>query len=129
MRNQQLLLENTDLENIKDAFSKRACPTVDDPCLMSTTQVGDPPRSAGREGVADSQANASTVVKAKKEPPPEGLEAIHTRTYVVISFWVIVIFLGLPLWWMTTTIYRAKLPLGQMMDWAEGRVCLNDALA
>jgi hypothetical protein len=93
---------------------------------MSTKQIGDPQRSTGKEDVANSPAKELTVVKAKKEPPPEASKAIQIRTCVVVSFWVIIVFFGLPLWWMTTTIYRAKLPLGQMMDWAEGRVGLHD---
>ncbi|KAI0106830.1 phosphatidylinositol-glycan biosynthesis class S protein [Daldinia grandis] len=59
----------------------------------------------------------------RKQPPPEKLEDIHRRSYIVASFWFIVLFLGLPIWWKTTTIYRADLPLGQMMDWADGRAC------
>jgi Phosphatidylinositol-glycan biosynthesis class S protein len=33
-----------------------------------------------------------------------------------------VIFLGLPLWWKTTNIYRAKLPLELMDEWSDGKV-------
>jgi phosphatidylinositol glycan class S len=58
----------------------------------------------------------------RKEPPPERPEGIRKRLLVIFSFWAIVLFLGLPIWWRTTTIYRARLPLDQMMDWAEGRV-------
>jgi hypothetical protein len=67
-------------------------------------------------------ASAVNVAKAKKEPPPEKPEHIRMRSYVLVSFWAIIIFLGLPIWWRTTTIYRANLPLDQMMDWADGRV-------
>ncbi|KAF3065753.1 GPI transamidase component PIG-S like protein [Daldinia childiae] len=59
----------------------------------------------------------------RKQPPPEKPEDIHRRSYIVASFWFIVLFLGLPIWWKTTTIYRADLPLNQMMDWADGRAC------
>ncbi|KAI0837014.1 phosphatidylinositol-glycan biosynthesis class S protein [Hypoxylon sp. FL0890] len=59
----------------------------------------------------------------RKEPPPETPIDIQRRSYIVASFWFIVLFLGLPIWWKTTTIYRADLPLSQMMDWADGRAC------
>ena len=57
-----------------------------------------------------------------KEPPPEKQEDIRLRRWVVFSFWAVILFLGLPVWWHTTSIYRAKLPLDEMMDWADGRV-------
>jgi phosphatidylinositol glycan class S len=82
--------------------------------------------SGAKDGVLgkgeDAPANAVNVVKAKKEPPPEKPEQIRMRSFVLLSFWAIIIFLGLPIWWRTTTIYRANLPLDQMMDWADGRV-------
>ncbi|KAI1463243.1 phosphatidylinositol-glycan biosynthesis class S protein [Daldinia caldariorum] len=62
-------------------------------------------------------------VSTPKQPPPEKPEDIRRRSYIVASFWFIVLFLGLPIWWKTTTIYRADLPLSQMMDWADGRAC------
>lgn len=60
--------------------------------------------------------------EAKKEPPPEKREAIKIRTLVITSFWAVILFLGLPMWWRTTSIYRARLPLQEMMDWADGKV-------
>jgi GPI-anchor transamidase subunit S len=71
----------------------------------------------------DAPVNAVNAVSAKKEPPPEKPEEIRMRSFVLLSFWAIIILLGLPIWWRTTTIYRANLPLDQMMDWADGRVC------
>lgn len=59
---------------------------------------------------------------ARKQPPPEKPADIRRRTLVIVSFWLIVLCLGLPIWWQTTTIYRAKLPLDDMLDWADGRV-------
>jgi phosphatidylinositol glycan class S len=73
-------------------------------------------------GGEDAPADAVNVAKAKKEPPPEKPEQIRMRSFVLLSFWAIIILLGLPIWWRTTTIYRANLPLDHMMDWAEGRV-------
>lgn len=68
-------------------------------------------------------ANAVSVALKKKEPPPESAESIRLRAYVIASFWAIVIFVGLPIWWRTTAIYRASLPIEEMMEWADGRVC------
>ena len=72
----------------------------------------------------DREAPASAVdaVPSKREPPPEKPEHTRMRNLVLLSFWAIIIFFGLPIWWMTTAIYRASLPLDEMMDWAEGRV-------
>jgi phosphatidylinositol glycan class S len=69
-------------------------------------------------------ANAVSVAPKKREPPPESPESIRLRSYVILSFWAIITIIGLPIWWKTTTIYRARLPLDQMMDWADGRVHL-----
>lgn len=41
----------------------------------------------------------------------------------MLSFWAVVLLLGLPLWWFTTSIYRAPLPLREMQSWANGRAC------
>jgi hypothetical protein len=76
----------------------------------------------------DAPANAANVSSARKEPPPEKPEQIRMRSFVLLSFWAIIILLGLPIWWRTTTIYRADLPLDQMMDWADGRACLHAEL-
>lgn len=74
-----------------------------------------PPIDVKEQDVAKSSST-------RKEPPPEKPSDIRRRTFVVISFWVIIVFLGLPIWWKTTAIYRAHLPLSSMMDWADGRV-------
>jgi phosphatidylinositol glycan class S len=66
--------------------------------------------------------DAASAALKKREAPPERPESVALRRLVIFSFWAIVLFLGLPIWWRTTAIYRAKLPLSQMMDWAEGRV-------
>ena len=64
----------------------------------------------------------SIISVQRNHPPPEKAQDIRQRSLIIFSFWAIVIFLGLPIWWRTTTIYRAKLPLSTMMDWADGRV-------
>lgn len=60
-------------------------------------------------------------------PPPEKRSAINQRSYVVLSFWLVVLLLGVPFWWKTTAIYRADLPLDSMLKWADGKVWISDA--
>ena len=62
------------------------------------------------------------VVASQKRPPPESAESIRIRSFVVFSFWAVAVFLGLPVWWWTTSIHRAHLPLRDMLDWADGKV-------
>ena len=64
------------------------------------------------------------MVSSKKQPPPEPKEETRTRGLIIISFWAIVIFLGLPTWWWTTSIPRARLPLQEMLAWADGKVSI-----
>ncbi len=78
-----------------------------------------------KDGSTDAPANAVSAYK-KKEPPPESPASIKLRSLVILSFWAIIIAVGVPIWWKTTTIYRASLPLDQMMDWADGRVRTSD---
>lgn len=68
-------------------------------------------------------AVAADATSRRKEPPPEKPSDSRRRSLVILSFWLIVLCLGLPIWWHTTTIPRASLPLDDMMDWAVGKVC------
>ncbi|EER42612.1 conserved hypothetical protein [Histoplasma capsulatum H143] len=77
----------------------------------------------------DAKTNATRMtdqpamkISAKRTLWPEKPEDIRTRTLVISAFWAIIIFLGLPMWWRTTSIYRARLPLDVMKDWADGKV-------
>jgi phosphatidylinositol glycan class S len=74
------------------------------------------------EGASSPPASAVDAANIKKEPPPESIESISTRRYILLSFWAVAIILGLPIWWKTTTVYRAPLPLQPMLDWADGKV-------
>jgi phosphatidylinositol glycan class S len=76
-------------------------------------------------GAFDPIDGVVTIAETSKKPPPESPESARIRTLVVFSFWAVVIFLGLPIWWKTTAIYRAKLPLRVMMEWADGKVCFS----
>ncbi|PWW72352.1 hypothetical protein C7212DRAFT_302205 [Tuber magnatum] len=67
--------------------------------------------------------SAVSISQKRKPPPPDTPENTHTRSLVILSFWVVVITVGLPLWWITTAIYRAPLPLKEMQSWADGRAC------
>jgi GPI-anchor transamidase subunit S len=46
-----------------------------------------------------------------------------TQRRVILSFWAVILFLGLPMWWQTTSIYRAKLPIERMLAWSQGSPC------
>ncbi|KAE8145889.1 phosphatidylinositol-glycan biosynthesis class S protein-domain-containing protein [Aspergillus avenaceus] len=65
----------------------------------------------------------SSQAGAQRLPPPENPEAVRTRFKVIAAFWAVIIFLGFPIWWKTTSIYRARLPTQDMVDWADGKTC------
>lgn len=71
-----------------------------------------------------SNAMAPKEVSAidQKRPPPEKPGSRYTRTFVIVSFWLVVILLGIPVWIWTTSIHRARLPLEEMREWADGKV-------
>lgn len=64
----------------------------------------------------------------RKLPPPETKQSLWLRRAVIASFWVVVAFVGLPVWWKTTAIYRADLPLHDMTAWAQGQVRVSAAV-
>lgn len=49
-----------------------------------------------------------------KLPPPEVRAAIITRRWVILSFVLTLVTVGVPLWYYTTTIYRAPLAYDRM---------------
>jgi hypothetical protein len=77
---------------------------------------------AAMSGDEKIQQDATPAGSSRKQPPPEKPFDIRRRSLVILSFWLIVVCLGLPIWWMTTSIYRASLPLSSMMEWADGKV-------
>ncbi|ELR07472.1 GPI transamidase component [Pseudogymnoascus destructans] len=96
-----------------------ATPTTDEAEASNAVQ------RTGKHVIDDGEAPADAVaaIPKNKGPPPEKPENIRIRLYVIAVFWAIVLFIGLPIWWWTTAIYRADLPLDAMMDWADGRAC------
>lgn len=76
----------------------------------------------------DDQSNTTRAsmsrnpTEAGRQPPPETRRSVWMRRAVVASFWAVVAFLGLPVWWKTTAIYRADLPLQDMTAWANAKV-------
>ncbi len=86
-------------------------------------QSGSPP---GTPKVSAPEGKMATC--AKKQPPAEKAEAVWLRTRVILSFWAVIVLLGLPMWWHTTSIYRARLPIQEMLDWSEGAVCVCGSL-
>lgn len=71
---------------------------------------------------ADTAAPSATNSSETHKPPPEKPSETNRRSYIILSYWLIVLFLGLPIWWKTTAIYRASLPLDGMIQWSEGKV-------
>lgn len=80
--------------------------------------------SPGPSAAVSKHASSST----RKEPPLEKPSDVRRRSQVIFSFWLIVLCLGLPIWWHTTAIPRANLPLDDMMNWADGKVGHVDSL-
>jgi GPI-anchor transamidase subunit S len=75
------------------------------------------------EPVETTPATAAAAPDGVKLPPPEKPSATRQRSYIVLSFWLIIVLLGLPFWWKTTEVYRADLPIDAMLQWADGKVC------
>lgn len=78
--------------------------------------------SLSQDGLEDHSSSSNP--SQRKQPPPEKPSDVRRRTLVILSFWLIVLCLGLPIWWKTTAIPRADLPLHEMMTWADGKVCI-----
>ncbi|EFX02206.1 GPI transamidase component [Grosmannia clavigera kw1407] len=84
-----------------------------------------PEEKIGTEEAEEAAAAAleADEEKPQKQPPPEKASDVQRRRAVLISFWLVVLLLGLPIWWKTTSIYRASLPVDEMLEWADGRAC------
>lgn len=90
---------------------------------MPLTEGANTPEASQSGIQPSSDASASPQGTApRRQPPPETPESLWVRRSVVLSFWLVVLLLGLPVWWKTTAIYRADLPLQHMTDWADGKV-------
>ncbi|PKK52985.1 hypothetical protein CI102_2720 [Trichoderma harzianum] len=77
----------------------------------------------GELGQPQASGDSAPAAPSPTLPPPEKPPAVRQRSYVVLSFWLVVLLLGLPIWWKTTAIYRAELPLDRMLKWADGKAC------
>ncbi|KAK5316561.1 GPI transamidase component [Exophiala xenobiotica] len=65
-------------------------------------------------------------------PPPETLREASQRSRVIWSYWLVILCLGLPTWYSTTSIYRAALPTETMLAghddiWYSIPVCLQSS--
>ncbi|KAJ4291448.1 GPI transamidase component [Collariella sp. IMI 366227] len=90
---------------------------------MSIQQPPDNGAPDSNPALPEDTVTASNGPSSKKQPPPEKPSDIRRRSHVILSFWLIVLCLGLPIWWRTTSIYRADLPLQEMLDWSDGKAC------
>lgn len=84
--------------------------------LGSSPQTSSDPDNTATTTIMSSKTSTQRV------PPPEKPETTRTRFKVIAAFWAVIIFLGLPIWWKTTSIYRAHLPFQEMVDWADAKV-------
>lgn len=103
----------------------RSSNSVSSRTLRASAARRIPLRDMAQQDPAQTDAapdKAVDAVNVVTPPPPESSQSITTRRLVILSFWAVAILLGLPLWFKTTTIYRASLPLQQMLDWADGKV-------
>ncbi|CAN8100970.1 unnamed protein product [Discula destructiva] len=92
-----------------------------DPTTVADELTNDPSQAVALP--SDDAFETNTTSSSRKAPPPEKPSGIRRRSGVIFSFWLIVLCLGLPIWWKTTAIPRANLPLDDMMDWADGKAC------
>ena len=95
------------------------------PAVMADeTEVSEEPKAPEDPLSSEDSLVDVKVSTASKKPPPETAHDIRVRTLVIFSFWAIVILLGLPVWWWTTSIHRSRLPLQEMLEWADGKVSI-----
>ncbi|CAG9814504.1 unnamed protein product [Phaedon cochleariae] len=50
------------------------------------------------------------------EPKEEVDEDAELRVYSILSYFIVLVVIGLPVWWYSTRVYRASLPLNQMYE-------------
>lgn len=98
-------------------------------CVLETSdtqRILPLPCNTPSDNVVMSASAASTadaaVDKAAKSVPAETDDERWTRRLILLSFWTVIILLGLPFWIWTTTVYRAELPSQLMNEWSDGRV-------
>jgi hypothetical protein len=97
--------------------------TVEQHRKMAPPEGADAPAVLAPDSkISKSIPEPSVAAPSNRKPPPETKENLWIRRWVILSFWAVVACLGLPMWWKTTAIYRADLPLQDMSDWADGKV-------
>jgi phosphatidylinositol glycan class S len=109
--------------------AKTSQPRMMEPLNIEQHRKMAPPGGADAPAAVPPDPNSPPITpqavgaaSSNKQPPPETKESLWTRRWVILSFWVVVACLGLPVWWKTTAIYRAELPLQDMSNWADGKV-------
>lgn len=85
----------------------------------------EPNDSSARADKVESTPDLASVVGqalSQKQPPPESSSHITRRRWLLLWFWAVAVFLGLPFWVHTTSVHRASLPIDTMNAWAAGQV-------
>ncbi|KMU83940.1 hypothetical protein CIHG_01724 [Coccidioides immitis H538.4] len=88
--------------------------------LSSAVTPTEPSRATHTAAVMEESKGTASILRT---PHPEKPESIRARSLVIAAFWAVIIFMGLPMWWTTTSIYRSPLSLDEMADWAAGKSC------
>lgn len=118
IRKRLIALHQIDLGALE--LPQLSCHLFKMPSLLSTVVN----RFTSSDKSQDASPKHSVVAEKRKAPPPESPENVRQRTKVILSFWAVALLIGVPLWWTTTSIYRAPLPLAEMQNWSEGKVHL-----
>jgi hypothetical protein len=116
----RLLLDTLPAQRLQRHRSRRHEYTKN--VLVMTSKHEDLRSSLQTTAQPSSHPTMSSKASSRQLPPPEKPEATRTRFRVIAAFWAVIIFLGFPIWWKTTSIYRAHLPIQEMVDWANGKV-------
>jgi len=106
-------------------LDKESTPAAQSAAVVPTPADNAETTESGSTKSTTEHVETSGLVAAvlhPKVPPAESAQSIRLRRLILGSFWTVVLLFGLPLWWYTTTVYRAKLPVEDMQAWANGQV-------
>lgn len=105
----QAPIPNTSTERAQDATTNTT-PRDTKPSLSDAQEI--PPTTA-----------VSALTSKQKTTPFESPQAISLRRRIIISFWLLILLLGLPLWISTQRVIRSPLPEADINAWSSGQAC------
>ena len=80
------------------------------------------------------KSNSDTEIKRKQEfgekaeKKPKTRKMTKPESWKICAAWgytIVILGIGLPVWWLTTTIYRAKLPYDEIANLAEPKISMS----